>query len=61
MSDTVKKRAEDQPNCNFCRNLAWYDFKTNRGPWAYGCEAHWIEHRLYNLLGTGKGQKFIID
>lgn len=39
--------------------LAVYDFKTQFGPWANGCEAHYQSHRLYDSLGTGKGQKYV--
>lgn len=52
------------PPCDWCDNLARYDFKTKTvmgltGPWAYGCEVHYKEHRAYKVLGTGKGQRLI--
>lgn len=53
--------------CDFCRHPsinkeepALYDFKTTFGPWANGCEAHYLEHRAYPDLGTGKGQKLVL-
>lgn len=48
------------PTCDFCDNLARYDFKTRMGPWANGCPEHWRANRLYPTLGTGKGQKLIL-
>lgn len=39
---------------------AEYDFKTYKGPWAYGCESCWKDNRAYNELGTGKGQKLML-
>ena len=44
------------PTCSFCLEVARYDFKTDEGLWAFGCEPHWKEHRAYMTLGTGKGQ-----
>lgn len=58
------------PGCDICpldsvnRNNpplpAMYDFKTQDGRWANGCEAHYQAFRLYDTLGTGKGQKLIV-
>lgn len=53
------------PLCDFCKSRsinrpAEYDFKTTLGPWANGCERHWLLHRLYDHLGVGKGQKMIL-
>lgn len=59
------------PDCNFseidnetpCSNadcLAEYDFKTQQGPWANGCKAHYLKYRLYSELGTGMGQRLVI-
>ena len=43
------------PECDLCKYedgkagvTAVYDGKTNRGPWAYMCEKHWM------LAGPGK-------
>lgn len=32
------------PQCQFCGTDAAYDAKTNFGPWAYVCEAHYKSH-----------------
>lgn len=48
------------PKCDFCYRDAKYDFKTNMGPWANGCEDHYIFHRHYDALGTGKGQELVL-
>lgn len=50
------------PLCDFCKQNginrpAEYDFKTDQGPWANGCELHHKKYRLHDTLGTGKGQK----
>lgn len=49
-----------RPACNFCGEPAHYDFKTEEGPWAYGCPSCYVLHRAYLLLGTGKGQLIVI-
>lgn len=54
------------PACNFCAMSGKvepgpYDFKTKMGPWANGCEAHWLEHRAFESLGTGVGQLWITE
>jgi len=48
------------PDCNFCMNgtPGPYDFATWMGPWANGCERHWIAYRV-GLLGMGVGQLWI--
>jgi hypothetical protein len=50
------------PECNFCTDgtPGPYDFKTQMGPWANGCEAHWEQYRT-GLLGVGSGQLWITD
>lgn len=52
------------PYCDFCLDskveaeLAKFDGRTNRGPWANMCEEHF---RQYGVgLGTGKGQRLIL-
>lgn len=58
------------PECNFCEiqarydelqpheiQKATYDFKSQNGQWAFGCDRHYSEHRYYPNLGTGMGQK----
>lgn len=52
------------PLCDFCkiddsRDVpAQYDGKTTLGPWAYMCNAHFIEYGAG--LGTGVGQRLIL-
>jgi hypothetical protein len=49
------------PLCNFCQvKSAQYDFKTQMGPWAYGCEEDYQAFRLYQKLGTGMGQRLVL-
>jgi len=43
------------PKCDFCAQTAAYDGKTRMGPWAYMCEAHYVQHGVG--LGTGRGQR----
>lgn len=63
---TTEVKMTTLPDCDFCKvsrrrvEKAEYDFKTNRGPWAYGCEVHYQLNRLYADLGTGKGQKLVL-
>lgn len=51
------------PDCDFCRHPALeskpakYDFRTSDGRWANGCEEHYLVFRMYDTLGTGKGQE----
>jgi len=47
------------PSCNFCSEPGEYDFPTRMGPWANGCEKHWIQYRTSAKLGTGMGQKWV--
>lgn len=51
------------PDCNFCADgtPGPYDFATRMGPWANGCERHWLEHRASPDLGVGKAQLWIIE
>lgn len=59
MSDTAT--VTQLPDCDFCGEEAHYDFKTVFGPWANGCDADYIRHRLYSILGTGKGQRLEVQ
>lgn len=43
------------PKCDFCAQTAAYDGRTRMGPWAYMCEAHYVQHGVG--LGTGRGQR----
>ena len=51
------------PNCDFCENPTPgpYDFRTVRGPWAYGCYEHYRYHAMFSTLGTGKGQLWVTE
>lgn len=49
------------PKCNFCDRDALYDFKTQQGSWAYGCQSDYEAYRLYLNLGTGMGQKLVVE
>lgn len=59
MSDTAY--IAEARRCDFdCDNEAGYDFRTAGGPWANGCEDHWLIHRASEQLGTGHGQRLIV-
>ena len=47
------------PKCDFCASPGPYDFKTIHGPWAHGCQQHWMQLRDAFDLGLGKGQFWI--
>ena len=36
-----------------------YDAKTKFGPWANMTEESYMEHRYFDKLGLGKGQKYV--
>lgn len=54
------------PPCDLCKvagdrvATAAYDAKTIHGPWAFMCEPHYLAHRAYPELGTGKGQRLVL-
>lgn len=49
------------PLCDFCKKKpARYDFKTIHGPWAYGCRDDYLANRMYDSLGSGRGQELIL-
>jgi len=65
---------KERPPCDFCKSVhdwwrgegeppdvkeATYDGKTNIGPWANMCDAHFKEYGTG--LGLGKGQALIVD
>jgi hypothetical protein len=54
-------RMKELPVCNWCGRPANYDFRTQAGPWAYGCERHWRVFRLYTELGEGMGQELKLE
>ncbi len=47
------------PQCQFCEEVARYDFRTKSGQWAYGCDKHYLLHRMHENLGIGQGQLLI--
>ncbi len=60
--DLTEARVHQLPKCSFCDNKASYDFKTKHGPWGYGCESCYNEHKVPGSgLGTGKGQRLIVS
>ena len=48
------------PECNWCESPGPYDFATAQGPWANGCEHHWLIFRASPELGVGKGQFWMV-
>lgn len=50
------------PGCNFCADgtPGPYDFRTVAGPWANGCEIHWLQYRAEPELGVGKAQLWVL-
>jgi hypothetical protein len=57
------------PGCDICKYVgpppgkpaqeAAYDGKTKEGPWANMCEYHFTQYGVG--LGTGKGQRLILE
>lgn len=63
MSDTTY--VTTMPKCDFCKQSgvtreAKYDFRTQWGPWANGCEIHYLNNRAHTELGTGHGQRLVL-
>lgn len=62
--DLTTARVARIPNCDLCRSNtpAVYDAKTihGGGQWAFVCEAHFVLDTPAEL-GTGKGQRLILD
>jgi len=46
------------PACDICGARARYDAKTWRGPWAFLCSQHFVEHGIG--LGLGLGQRLVV-
>ena len=61
MRDGTTTKVKTLPSCSFCCNKARYDFRTVIGSWAYACDWHYARHRMYDTLGTGKGQYLEIE
>jgi len=56
---------DELPPCYFCETEkltvpARFDFATTLGPWAYGCEYHYLSHRAAPALGEGQGQMLVL-
>ncbi len=49
------------PHCDFCEKIAHYDIKTRSGFWANACEDHFKTHSRKKKLGTGFGQRLILE
>ncbi len=59
--DLREAAVPQRPSCSWCSSPALYDFKTVSGPWGYGCQIHYEAFRLYDTLGTGKGQRLVVE
>lgn len=57
MDKNKKVEISELPKCDFCDHLASYDFNTNLGGWANGCQSHFRE--FGGQLGLGKGQELV--
>lgn len=67
-SDQTETRVKELPNCDFCEQIgiitpAQFDAKTKQGPWANMCQPDMVEHSMFGIdgLGTGKGQRLVVD
>lgn len=67
-ADLVEAKVNTMPDCDFaeydddeCKGEDRFDFKTQMGPWANGCNLHYERYRLYMDLGTGKGQRLVLN
>ena len=60
MGDSVI--VDKYPKCDFCpmeqTSDAWYDGKTQMGPWGNMCKPHF--HEYGTGLGTGRGQRYLL-
>lgn len=45
--------------CDFCKEIAWVDGRTNQGPWAFMCEVCFLCFGIG--IGEGKGQILIYE
>lgn len=57
-----------QPDCDMCKSQGYnpvrkarYDARMYTGQWAYLCTGHYREYRGSKELGTGKGQKLVVE
>ena len=52
------------PKCDFCDDPARYDSPVvafGGTTWAYTCPPHWRAKRVSNRLGTGYGQRLVLE
>jgi hypothetical protein len=47
------------PPCDVCGKPAYADAKSPNGPWGYVCGVHFRQFGC--SLGTGKGQKLVLE
>lgn len=67
MSDVAK--VQTAPTCDICVHVfgsidpatAKYDLRTITGQWAFVCEEHRGTHAMSQQLGTGKGQRLLLE
>lgn len=52
---------DEIPKCDFCDMPGHWDFGTKFGPWAHGCNKHFVEHRRASGTGVGKAQLWVTD
>lgn len=57
MSDKLLTTVKEYPKCDFCGKEAYFDAKTQLGPWAFMCEEHFKQYGI--RLGTGYGQMLV--
>ncbi len=63
MSDHTKATVSRLPTCDFCAQAGYlvsarFDGKTEFGPWANMCTAHFEAHGIG--LGLGRGQELVL-
>lgn len=56
----IEERVSFLPICSFCGLRATYDFLTTAHLRAYGCVAHYMQHRAYTHLGLGSATRLIL-
>jgi hypothetical protein len=47
------------PKCDLCAYPAQYDAPMKDGRWAFMCETHYLDRRMFRTLGLGKGQRLV--
>lgn len=56
MTDTATTSV---PKCSDCSLEAAYDYCRKDGKWAFGCTAHWMQHRKEKKLGAETAQHIV--